>query len=255
LKFLAVLPDEKRSQLLDKVAKNTNSADVKKLISLLGHAFPDKISDWDVMGFKKEAQTSLFPLQTDPGEEKFYLVLNRTVQAFLYPPQKMFVSAVATDFKRSQGATIPTVVRQLFASTTRYFVHPELVPDHAALLTFRDKSAAQIMAIFKKHSYFRHPKNFSYSVFLFFWCVNFGLLTILAKRRKKELAGVFSYAAALMLVGLFMMLANCFLNVFQPRYTLPMWELTTVSACILSAKTLEYVGKRVIGGKSPCSGS
>jgi hypothetical protein len=255
LKFLAVLPDEKRSQLLDKVAKNTNSADVKKLISLLGHAFPDKISDWDVMGFKKEAQTSLFPLQTDPGEEKFYLVLNRTVQAFLYPPQKMFVSAVATDFKRSQGATIPTVVRQLFASTTRYFVHPELVPDHAALLTFRDKSAAQIMAIFKKHSYFRHPKNFSYSVFLFFWCVNFGLLTILAKRRKKELAAVFSYAAALMLVGLFMMLANCFLNVFQPRYTLPMWELTTVSACILSAKTLEYVGKRVIGGKSPCSGS
>lgn len=241
LKFLAVLPDEKRGQVLDKVAKNTDSADVKKLISPLRHAFPDKNSDWDVMAFKKEAQDSLFPLQTDPGEEKFYLTLNRTVQAFLYPSQKIFVSAVATDFKRSQGATIPTVVRQLFASTTRYFFHPELVPDHSALLTFRDKSAAQIMAIFKKHSYFHHPKNFSYSVFLFFWCVNVGLLAVLAKRRKKELAAVFSYAAALTLVGLFMMLANCFLNVFQPRYTLPMWELTIVSASILSAKTLEYV--------------
>jgi hypothetical protein len=83
LKFLAVLPDEKRGQVLDKVAKNTDSADVKKLISLLRHAFPDKNSDWDVMAFKKEAQDSLFPLQTDPGEEKFYLTLNRTVQAFL----------------------------------------------------------------------------------------------------------------------------------------------------------------------------
>jgi hypothetical protein len=38
-----------------------------------------------------------------------------------------------------------------------------------------------------------------------------------------------------------MMLANCVLIVFQPRYTLPMWELTIVSVSILSAKTLEYI--------------
>jgi len=245
LKFLAALPNEKRNHLLHKVAENTDSADVKKLISLLGQAFPDKISDWDVMGFKKEAQDSLFPLQADPGEEKFYLALNRTVWAFLYPPQKIFISAVATDFKKSQRTTIPIVVKQLFASTTRYFVHPELVPDHAALFTFRGESAAQIMAIFNKHSYFRHSRNFSYSMFLFLWCVNLGLLTVLAKKRKKELTAVFSYAAALILVGLFMMLANCFLNVFQPRYTLPMWELTIISACILSAETLEYVGSLI----------
>ena len=30
-----------------------------------------------------------------------------------------------------------------------------------------------------------------------------------------------------------MMLANCFLAVFQPRYTLPMWELTIISVAIL----------------------
>jgi hypothetical protein len=44
-----------------------------------------------------------------------------------------------------------------------------------------------------------------------------------------------------------MMLANCFLTVFQPRFTLPMWELTIISMSILSAKTLEYIfpgGKR-----------
>ncbi|HEY2569770.1 MAG TPA: hypothetical protein VGI25_10650 [Candidatus Udaeobacter sp.] len=240
LKFLAVLPDQKRIQLLDEVAKNTDSADVKKLISLLRHAFPDKNSNWDVMAFKKEAQDSLLPPQTDPGEQKFYLALNHMARAFLYPPQKVFLSAVATDFKRSQQTTIPSVVRQLFVSTTSYFLHTELMPEQAGLLTFRNKSAAEIVAIFKKHSYFRHPKNFSYNAFLFFWGLTVGLLAVLAKRRKEELPAVFSYAAALTIAGLFMMLANCVLTVFQPRFTLPMWELTIVSLTILFAKTMEY---------------
>jgi hypothetical protein len=59
--------------------------------------------------------------------------------------------------------------------------------------------------------------------------------------RKQGAAGVASYAAALTAVGLLMMLANCVLNVFQPRYTLPMLELTIVSVSILSAKTLECI--------------
>lgn len=239
LKFLAGLPAERRNQLLDKVAKNTDSADVKKIISLLRDAFPNETPNWDVMAFEKKVQASLFPPERDPREERFYLALNRTVQAFLYPPEKIFLSAVATDFKRSQEVTIPSVVRQVFGSTTRYFSYPELMPDHATLLTFRDKSAAQIMAIFKKHSYFHHPKNLSYSAFLFSWCVNLAMFVVLAKMRKEEVAAVSSYAAALTLVGLFMMLANCVLTVFQPRFTLPMWELTIVSATVLFGKTME----------------
>jgi len=239
LKFLAGLPAERRNQLLDKVAKNTDSADVKKIISLLRDAFPNETRNWDVMAFKNKVQASLFPPQRDPREEKFYLALNLTLQAFLYPPEWIFLSAIAIDFKRSQEVTIPSVVRQLFDSTTRYFSYPEMMPDQATLLTFRDKSTAHIMAIFKKHSYFHHPKNFSYSAFLFSWCVNLALLVVLAKMRKGEVAAVSSYAVALTLVGLFMMLANCVLNVFQPRYTLPMWELTIVSATVLFGKTIE----------------
>lgn len=244
LKFLAGLPAEKRGQLLDKVAKNTDSADVKKVISLLRDAFPNKTSDWDVMAFNKKAQTSLFSPQPDQREEKFYLVLNDMIGSFLYPPEKIFLSAVATDFNRSQKATIPSVVRELFGDTTRYFVHPELVPDQAALVTFRGKSAAHIMAYFKKHSYFHYTKNFSYRAFLFFCCVNLVLLVVLAKMRKEEVSAVSSYAVALIVVGLFMMLANCFLNVFQPRYTLPMWELTIISASVLFGKTMECLSSR-----------
>jgi hypothetical protein len=243
LKFLAGLSVEKRNQLLDKVIKNTDSADVKRLIPLLRNSFPGETPNWDVIAFEKKAQASLFPPQTDPREEKFYLTLNRTVLAFLCPPQAIFLSAVASDFKRSQDVTIPTVVRQLFVATAFYFTHPGIMPDCVSLRTFRGNSSAQVMAIFKKH-YFQHPKNFSYGLLLFLWCVNLGLLGVVAKVRMKELAAISSYTAALTLFGLFMMLANCVLNVFQPRYTLPMWELTIISASILSAKTIEYVVAR-----------
>jgi len=86
--------------------------------------FPTKLGIGTVMAFKKKVQASLFPLQRDPREEKFYLVLNRTLQAFLYPPGRIFLSAIAIDFRRSQEVTIPSVVRQLFDSTTRYFSLP-----------------------------------------------------------------------------------------------------------------------------------
>jgi len=142
-------------------------------------------------------------------------------------------------FRKIPEATIPSVVRELFADTTRYFLYPQLMPDQAALLTFRDKSAAQVMALFKKHSYFHHPKNLSYSALLSFCCVNLVLLAVLAKMRKEKVAAVYSYAAVLALVALFMMLANCFLAVFQPRFTLPMWEVTIISASVLFGKTME----------------
>jgi hypothetical protein len=44
-----------------------------------------------------------------------------------------------------------------------------------------------------------------------------------------------------MVIGLLMMLANCALTVFQPRFTLPMWELTIISVSILSGKAMEYM--------------
>ena len=47
------------------------------------------------------------------------------------------------------------------------------------------------------------------------------------------------YAAALMLVGLTIMLANCLLVEFQPRYTLPMWELTIISMTVAFGRSME----------------
>lgn len=233
LKFLATLPPEKRNELLDEVAKHTSSTDVRNVISLLRVSFPAGISNWEVRDFNHKAKALLFTLQSDPNGDKYPLLLNHVALAFLYPPNDIFLEAVTTDFKRSQEITIPDVVSFLFVTTRFYFTHPDAMPQCASLVTFHDKDAAEVFAIFKKHSYFRHPKNLSYRAFLFFWLIGLALFLAIAKTRKQDAACLASYAAALTVVGLLMMIASCFLTIFQPRYTLPMWELTIVSMFIL----------------------
>src|SRR6266513_3265169 len=240
LKFLAALPIEQRNQLLDQATKNAASADVKKLIYLLRNEFTGGTASWDIGAFKKSAQGSLFPSQADPAEQhRFDVALNGLVVAFLCPPEKIFLRAVATDFKKSQQITIPGVVGFLFVTTRFYFSHRDVMPQCASLITFRDKNEDQIFVIFKNHSCFRHPKNVSYRAFLLVWIVLLAALFLIAKMRKRDITGVASYATALIVIAILMMLANCLLAIFQPRYTLPMWELTLVSLSILFGGMME----------------
>ena len=234
LKFLAALAPEKRNELLDQVTRHTASADVRKMIALVREAVSTEPSKLDLQDFRRKAKALLLTPQTDPHDEKLYLLLNRMALAFLWPPREILLSAVATDFKKSQQITIPDVVRSLFVNTRFYFSHRDVVPQCASLITFRDKNADQIYAIFKSHSYFRHPKKLTYHAFLLIWLVLLALFLVIAKIFNREAAAVCSYAVGLTAVGLFMMLANCLFAVFQPpHYTLPMWELTIVSLVIL----------------------
>jgi hypothetical protein len=232
LKFLAKVPVEKRNELLDKVVKNTDSADVKNLIELLRNDLSGK-SDMDVSAFSQKAQAYFSSPQTDPGGQVFHVTLHRATLAFLYPPQEILLAAIATDFGRSQEIRIPDVVSYLFVTTRFYFSHRDAMAQCASLITFRDKNADQIFAVFKKHSYFRHPKDLSYRAFLVIWIVLLAAFVVIAMIRKRDVGGVFSFGTALIVIALLMMLANCLLAVFQPRYTLPMWTLTLVSLCIL----------------------
>lgn len=251
LKFLATIPPKTRNQLLDKVAKNTASPDVQKAIRAMQEAF-SKAPNWNVKAFVTQVQVSVFPREAGWQEKRYSLLLRDVMQAFLYPPKKVLLRAVAADFKRSRETSIASVVEQPFVSTAMCFSQLKGMPAYASLHTFRDRTAAQIMTIFENHSYIHRAKSFSYNVFLFFWFANFSLLALLAKVRREQVAAVCSYAAALTLAGLVMMLANCFLAEFYPRYTLPMWELTILSLAILFGKTIElcFPRTRITGRRS-----
>jgi hypothetical protein len=238
LKILGELPVEKRNELFNKVIKNTDSGDVKNLIELLRNDL-SVTSHLDVSAFKKKAQPFFSSPQTDPDGQSFHVTLNHATLLFLYPPQEIFLSAVAADFKKSQEIRIPDVVSYLFVTTRFYFSHPDAVPQYASLITFRNRNADQILTIFKRHSYFRHPKNMNYRAFLYIWIVLLAAFLLVAKVRKREVGGVASYACAMIVIGILMMLANCLLVAFLPRYTLPMWELTLVSLFILFAGMMD----------------
>jgi hypothetical protein len=169
--------------------------------------------------------------------------LNRTVLAFLWPPRDVFMRAVASDFAEARMTTIPKVVRGLFGHTIFYYLHRDAMPGYAPLITFRDKTADEVQAYYKRHSYFYHRKEFSYNALWYFWLALISILAVAMKKGSGEMA-VMYYAAALTLVGLIMMFANCLLNAYQPRYTLPMWELTIVSASLLFGRSMERLFHR-----------
>jgi hypothetical protein len=263
LDFLARLPPEKRNQLLDEIARNSPFADVKKAVPLLREAFSKEKDNADNTAFlrKKDAEkmiplyreaypqgwagaddsiaflekaTSVFP------QLSLLVVLNRTAKAFLFPPRKVYLDAVAEDLRRSQATTIPNVVNHLFLTTTLYFFFPaQRMAGYAPLLTYRHTSPNQIVGILEKHRYFHLWKSVSHAVFLCLWAANLALLAVCARIRKKRVAAVASYAVALTLGGLLMMLVNCVLIAFLPRFALPMWELTILSAAALLGLTLD----------------
>ena len=247
LKFLTGLSVQRRNQLLENVSSNSDSPDVKNVISLLQRDLPEGASNLDVGAFTKELEASLAQSQKALPTGTSHLALNHTARAFLYPPRQVFLRAGVADFNRSQEITIPDVVRFLFVTTTFYFSHSASMPQFAFLVTFRDKNADQILAIFKRHSYFHHPKNLSFRTLLFFWMISLTVFACIAKIRKRAAAHTALYATVLTAIGLLMMIANCFVTVFQPRFTLPMWELTIMSLSILFAETTEFwVGTHAI---------
>lgn len=231
LEFLTRLPSETADEFLDHIARDTSAPDVRNVISQLREAIHEG-TDWELTAFSRKVQAS----STSP-EKGLLSALNRTIWAFLWPPRDVFVSAVASDFARARMSTIPSVVRSLFVHTIFYYTYPDAMPGYAPLVTFRDKSANEVLAYYRQHPYFYHRKEFSYNAL---WCLWFAMISILAVVTKKsgEMAVVY-YAAALTLVGLTMMFANCLLALFQPRYTLPMWELTLVSLLVLFGRSME----------------
>ena len=236
LQFLARLPPETANEFLDRIESDISSPDVKKVISQLRDAIHET-TDWESTAFMREAQASLLA----PGsksEEELMPVLNRTLLAFLWPPRDVFVSAVVTDFAKARMITIPNVVRSLFVHTTFYYSHRDAMPGYAPLVTFLDKSEGEILGNYKRHAYFYHRKEISYNTVLCFWFILISMLFVVTKKQSCEMAVVY-YAAALTLVGLTMLLATCLLNQFQPRYTLPMWELMIVSLSVVFGRSIE----------------
>ena len=225
LNFFGPLSPNEREPLLQRAAANSRSAEVQSVLNAL-RAVPTKADQFDTMALIQNAQTLLPPqvaTSTDKSDEAF----NETALAFLTSPSPIFLKAVGSDFVNSQKTTIPTVVRQLLQSTTHYYFP---MPQCANLVSFRDRNARELLDNLHTHPYLASWRKFTFTKLLVVWLIAFVFVALLPKGRS---AGLLGYTAALTAIGLLMMLGTCFLTAFQPRFTLPMWELTIVSLTLL----------------------
>lgn len=228
LGFFASLTPAERNEVVKRAVATSQSEEMRILLDVFRSA-PYGTAKLDIMSLLLQARALLPPDAL--RDDNFNRLLNQTARAFLVSPSGPFLRAAAADFAKSQASTIAQVIAAPFNHTAFFFSHAESMPGCASLLTFRESSAAKILNLPKTHSYLKGWRKFSYRKLLLVWLVL--LLVVVYFGRARSIA-VSSYAAALTLVGLLMMIANCLLNVYQSRYALPMWELLIVSATIIA---------------------
>jgi hypothetical protein len=243
LEFLAKLPPQTANEFLDRVSRNISAPEVKETIAKLREAIRET-TNWESTAFMQEMQTALLAPDSK-SQEEVMSVLNRTILAFLWPPRDLFVNAVATDFARARITTIPNVTRSLFVHTIFYYSHRDAMPGYAPLVTFRDQTADEILAHYKRHPYFYHRKELSYNAVWCLWLAMTAILALVTNKRSGEIAVVY-YASVLTLLGITMMLVTCLLNELQPRYTLPMWELTIISMSLVFGRGMDLGFQKIL---------
>lgn len=233
LSFFASLSPAERDEVVRHAAAEDQSRDMRSLLEVYRTA-PWGSSKLDIMTILAKARSVLPRAALE--DEKFPELLNQTARVFLTSPSAPFLRAVRADFAKSQASTLANVIGSPFNHTRFYFSHARSMPRCANLMTFRARNPAMILAQLNTR-YLRGWRKFSFRALIVGWAALALLVAYLSRSRGLP---VLSYAAGLTIVGLLMMLANCLLNEYQARYTLPMWELLILSATILVGSTTQF---------------
>lgn len=221
LELFASLPPAERDEVISRALRTNPSPDVRTVLEVFRTApAPEKQLDVSEALARMRKLLPARRLQND----NFQRLLNETASACLRSPSAPYLRAVSRDFFRSLFSPIRDVIAAPFVHTTFYFSHPETMPQCAQLKTFLDHDRSGILA--QLHSYLRRPAKLEYDRLLVSWLV---LILIFCWRARHDAIVPVAYTFALNATGLLMITANCLLNEFQPRYTLPAWELSIVA--------------------------
>ncbi len=232
LQFLSRLRAADRARLIDEVARRVESEEARRVLSVL-RSEPPPGRRPDVLALLEKFHQAL------PGhaENQLGKTLNEVTSAFLFPPAPLFLTFVREDFLRYHGLAVTAPVRQLFRATAYYYGRTRSMPQAAGLSTFRDRDAAAILKMFRRHHYLSWGKAISLRVVLGGGLI--ALTTILLLRRTPAARADAACALAFVLSGEAVLLGTCFLTEFQPRFVLPLWTFTLFAAALLLSHLLE----------------
>jgi hypothetical protein len=225
LGLFASLSPAERDEVIRHAIRANPSADVRTLLEVFRNA-PSREGRLDVTEVLGQTR-KLLPATSLQGDN-FDRLLNETARACVLPPSQPYLRAVRTDFAKSVIIPIGDVISAPFVHTIFYFSHPNSMLQCANLETFRNHDQSSILG--QLHSYLGARGKLHYHWLLLGWLV---LMLIFACRARAQAIIVLAYIFALNVTGLLMTTANCLLNEFQPRYTLPAWELLIIAVVIM----------------------
>lgn len=230
LNFLETMDPAPRQALLATVASKCKLPDSRQLLELLG-TWIDRNRQWNPSAFIQEARSHLSNQEMKFHSEKFDRVLNEIAFAFLCPPAAPLRSSALTDFSKATMSREGDIVQDLFSRTDYFFSHRDKMPQCSRLKTFREPRERLIEA--SKLSYFRWWNLLSIRAFAILGLILLLWALVVDYKRGGPKTPVILFAPWLCIVGMVMVLLNCFLAELQPRFVLPMMELLLVSIMIL----------------------
>lgn len=230
LNFLETMPVAQRDLLLNTIALKCKLPQSRQLLDVLD-SWMDRNSEWSPAAFIREAHSDLPGPEMKFHSEKFDRVLNEIAHAFLYPPAAPLRSIALTDFTRATQFREGDIVDYLFVTTDYFFSHRDKMPQCAQLKTFREPRDR--LAAARELSYFHWWNLLSFRA----WSI-LGLMALLSAlvvdyKRGGQSTPPILFAVCLWIVGMGMVLVNCFVAELQPRFVLPMMELLLLSLMIV----------------------
>jgi len=219
-----------RQELLDIIASKCRLPESRQLLDLLGN-WMNRNKLWDPEAFIQEAHFALTDSEMKFHSERFDRVLNEIASGFLYPPIAPLRSVAVVDFTAATRSTEGELVRFLFVHTDYFFSHRDKMPQCSELKTFREPRDRLIAAGELQYFYWWNLLSFRT------WST-FGLIVLLSAlvvdyKRAGENTPLILFAVSLWIVGMAIVLLNCFFAQLQQRYILPMMELLLLSLIIL----------------------
>ena len=230
LNFLKTIPPNQRGELLEIIASKCRLPESRQLLALLRNSM-DRNQHWEPGAFIQETHSALSDSEMKFHSEKFDRVLNEIASGFLYPPVALLRSVALSDFTTATRSTESDIVQFLFVNTDYFFSHRDKMPQCSGLKTFREPRDRLTAA--RQLPYFNWWNLLSFRAWSIFGLIAFLSALVVDYKRGGENTPLILFAVSLWMVGMAMVLLNCFFAQLQPRFILPMMELLLLSLMIL----------------------